>query len=176
MRCNLRQLRCTQTCYLVRVETVNLQVELRRALQRIKQAHPGAKVEGLHVDYMNGFGCDFAACMMCQMPGCTQANLTIFASVSSAHASFDSTIVTAPVGRNIADCAEEFKRRQLPLHGLINNIGVENPYDNKSKEGFDVRSASCYNLIPCMYPIVMSQHDMACCSLPKHPTTLGTFT
>lgn len=99
-----------------------------------------------------------------------------FASVSSAHACFNSTIVTALVGRNIADCAEEFKRRQLPLHGLINNIGVENPYDTKSKEGFDVRSILCYNLIPGMYLAVLSQHDMVCCSLHKHPTTLGTFT
>lgn len=40
--------------------------------------------------------------------------------------------------RDIAACAAEFQSRQLPLHGLINNIGVENPQDTKSKEGFDV--------------------------------------
>ncbi len=27
-----------------------------RAIQRIKSDHPGAKIEGLHVDYLNGFG------------------------------------------------------------------------------------------------------------------------
>ena len=131
-------------------------------------------MEGLHVDYMNGFGCDYAACMLCQAPGCTQANLANFASVSNAHASFDSTTVTAPVGRNIADCAEEFTRRQLPLHGLINNIGVENPYDNKSKEGFDVRSILCYNLIPCMYLTVISQ-IIGCCIILLQPTQVSNY-
>ncbi|KAL3150352.1 hypothetical protein ABBQ32_000194 [Trebouxia sp. C0010 RCD-2024] len=71
------------------------------ALQKIKREHPGAHVEGLHVDYMNGFG-------------------------------------------DIADCVKEFKSRNLPLHGLINNIGVENPPDIKSKEGFDPTQASNY--------------------------------
>jgi len=42
------------------------------------------------------------------------------------------------VNRGIEDCAEQFKARNLPLHGLINNIGTENPPDIKSKEGFDV--------------------------------------
>ncbi len=42
------------------------------------------------------------------------------------------------VNRDIEDCAEQFKARNLPLHGLINNIGTENPPDIKSKEGFDV--------------------------------------
>ncbi|KAL0029869.1 hypothetical protein WJX77_004524 [Trebouxia sp. C0004] len=73
----------------------------RRAIQRIISDHPGAKIEGLHVDYLNGFG-------------------------------------------NIEDCAEQFKDRNLPLHGLINNIGTENPADIKSKEGFDPTQASNY--------------------------------
>lgn len=71
------------------------------AIQKIKRDHPGAKVEGLLVDYMNGF-------------------------------------------EDIAACAAEFQSRQLPLHGLINNIGVENPQDTKSKEGFDPTQASNY--------------------------------
>ena len=45
------------------------------------------------------------------------------------------------VNRDIEDCAEQFKARNLPLHGLINNIGTENPPDIKSKEGFDVSLA-----------------------------------
>ncbi|DBB12987.1 hypothetical protein WJX82_010126 [Trebouxia sp. C0006] len=73
----------------------------RGAIQRIKSDHPGAKIEGLHVDYLNGFG-------------------------------------------DIEDCAEQFKARNLPLHGLINNIGTENPPDIKSKEGFDPTQASNY--------------------------------
>ena len=51
------------------------------------------------------------------------------------------------VNRDIEDCAEQFKARNLPLHGLINNIGTENPPDIKSKEGFDVSlpaSSSCF--------------------------------
>jgi len=36
--------------------TVVLCSIFRRAIQRIKSDHPGAKIEGLHVDYMNGFG------------------------------------------------------------------------------------------------------------------------
>ena len=49
------------------------------------------------------------------------------------------------VCRDIADCAAEFKSRKLPLHGLINNVGVENPDDTKSKEGFDVsNSCTCH--------------------------------
>ena len=43
-----------------------------------------------------------------------------------------------PLDRNIADCAADFQARNLPLHGLINNVGTENPADRKSKEGFDV--------------------------------------
>lgn len=59
--------------------------------------------------------------------------------------------------RDIADCVKEFKSRKLPLHGLINNIGVENPPDIKSKEGFDVgccndncqSSPACRALLVC---------------------------
>lgn len=71
------------------------------AIQQIKRDHPGAKVEGLHADYLNGFA-------------------------------------------DIKECADAFKARNLPLHGLINNVGVENPGDRKSKEGFDPTQASNY--------------------------------
>ncbi len=54
----------------------------------------------------------------------------------------------ACVNRDIEDCAEQFKARNLPLHGLINNIGTENPPDIKSKEGFDVRLASASPSFP----------------------------
>ena len=50
--------------------------------------------------------------------------------------------VSSCLNRDIEDCAEQFKARNLPLHGLINNIGTENPLDIKSKEGFDVSLAS----------------------------------
>ena len=133
---------------------VNSQLQFRRALGRIKQAHPGAKVEGLHVDYMNGFGCDFALHMQCQLPGCTWADLLgILASVLPCitfSLYFNSKIFISPVDRDIADCVKEFKSRKLPLHGLINNIGVENPHDIKSKEGFDVRSILFYMLFAHM--------------------------
>lgn len=39
--------------------TVNVECDLRRAVQSIKRDHPGAKVEGLHLDYMNGMGCEY---------------------------------------------------------------------------------------------------------------------
>ena len=43
---------------------------------------------------------------------------------------------------DIKECTDAFKARNLPLHGLINNVGVENPGDRKSKEGFDVSPSS----------------------------------
>lgn len=57
---------------------------------------------------------------------------------------------TFPANRNIQDCADEFKARNLPLHGLINNIGTENPFDGKSKEGFDVSLPSISLLSPAL--------------------------
>lgn len=95
---------------------------------------------------------------------CTRADLpdlTALLLICYAHdpgVDLNSKHVTAPlhVARDIADCAEEFKSRKLPLHGLINNVGVENPNDSKSKEGFDVCSISSYMLIACM---------LLCCSI-----------
>ncbi|DBA93456.1 TPA: hypothetical protein ACH3X2_003241 [Trebouxia sp. C0005] len=68
--------------------------------------------------------------------------------VSSAPSVTSTYIITesalACLNRDIEDCAEQFKARNLPLHGLINNIGTENPPDIKSKEGFDPTQASNY--------------------------------
>ena len=75
---------------------------------------------------------------------------------------------TVSLSRGIADSVEEFKSRKLPLHGLINNIGVENPNDAKSKEGFDVRIAavmvaSCYSIaeLPAYFLLVSVQSTHA---------------
>lgn len=40
--------------------------------------------------------------------------------------------------RSVAECAEEFKRRKLPLHGLCSNAGVIDPPDDRTPEGFEV--------------------------------------
>ena len=76
---------------------------------------------------------------------------------------------TAPVcvARDIADCAKEFQSRKLPLHGLINNIGVENPHDIKSKDGFDVCPTSCYMLSAWM---------LLCCSIPPRTWPAAAYT
>jgi len=39
---------------------------------------------------------------------------------------------------SIAICAAEFQQHDLPLHCLINNIGVESPEDDEAEHGFDV--------------------------------------
>ncbi len=39
---------------------------------------------------------------------------------------------------SIAKCAAEFQQHDLPLHCLINNIGVESPEDEEAEHGFDV--------------------------------------
>ena len=40
--------------------------------------------------------------------------------------------------RSVAECAAEFKRRKLPLHGLCSNAGVIDPPDDSTPEGFEV--------------------------------------
>ena len=95
------------------------------------------------------------------------------------------------VNRDIEDCAEQFKARNLPLHGLINNIGTENPPDIKSKEGFDVSLAVSSRSFPllqsaahsCKMPLC-SEHNHEVhgssyglhCSQHKPQTTWGTST
>jgi len=54
---------------------------------------------------------------------------------------------------SIAKCAAEFQQHDLPLHCLINNIGVESPEDDEAEHGFDVGlllQMSCCLLMVCM--------------------------
>ena len=52
---------------------------------------------------------------------------------------------------------EAFKSKKLPLHVLINNAGLQAPYDDNTDEGFEVpdvaglhRHASCLYLCTCI--------------------------
>ncbi|KAL3146091.1 hypothetical protein ABBQ38_015440 [Trebouxia sp. C0009 RCD-2024] len=45
---------------------------------------------------------------------------------------------------SLADCAAKFQRHKLPLHALINNVGVESPPDDRSADGFEPTQAINY--------------------------------
>jgi len=49
---------------------------------------------------------------------------------------------------SIANCAAEFQQHDLPLHCLINNIGVESPEDDEAEHGFDV-GLCCKQAVIC---------------------------
>jgi len=56
---------------------------------------------------------------------------------------------------SIAKCAAEFQQHDLPLHCLINNIGVESPEDDEAEHGFDVSlllQMGCCLLMVCVTP------------------------
>lgn len=49
-----------------------------------------------------------------------------------------STDALSALCRSLADCAAEFQRHKLPLHALVNNVGIESPPDDRSADGFEV--------------------------------------
>ena len=40
---------------------------------------------------------------------------------------------------------DAFKARKLPLHVLINNAGLQAPYDDRTEEGFEV--SGCHKVL-----------------------------
>ena len=47
-------------------------------------------------------------------------------------------MLIAWASRSMRRFVDDFKKKNLPLHCLINNAGVENPPDRRTPEGLDV--------------------------------------
>ena len=48
------------------------------------------------------------------------------------------SVLLAHACRSMRRFVDDFKKKNLPLHCLINNAGVENPPDRRTPEGLDV--------------------------------------
>ena len=66
-------------------------------------------------------------------------------------------------GRSIEEFVEAFKAKNLPLHVLINNAGLQAPYDDRTEEGFEVRLEAVFGHL---------QHFLA--PLHRQPTAVCT--